>query len=60
MEKKKNKDDQMEVEEQNNKNNQKGNTNNQNNQIRQKPIIKLDPKALEILQKNFEKKFPIK
>ena len=60
MEKKKNKDDQMEVEEQNNKNNQKGNTNNQNNQIRQKPIIKLDPKALEILQKNFEKKVPIK
>ena len=60
MDKKKNKDTQMEVEEQNNKHNQKGNTNNQNNQIRQKPIIKLDPKALEILQKNFEKKVPIK
>ena len=50
----------MKVEEQNNKNNQNNNTNNQNNQIRQKPIIKLDPKALEILQKNFEKKVPIK
>ena len=56
MKKQNNNNDAMEKEGSNtSQNNQKNNLNQ--NQHHQNPIIKLDPKAIELLQKNFEKKF---
>ena len=58
MKKQNNNNDAMEKEGSNtSQNNQKNNLNQ--NQHHQNPIIKLDPKALELLQKNFERKIPI-
>ena len=57
MKKQNNNNDAMEIEGSNtSQNNQKNNLNQ--NQHHQNPIIKLDPKALELLQKNFERKIP--
>ena len=58
MKKQNNNNDAMDIEGSNtSQNNQKNNLNQ--NQHHQNPIIKLDPKALELLQKNFERKIPI-
>ena len=58
MKKQNNNNDAMEIEGSNTSQNSQNNNLNQN-QHHQNPIIKLDPKALELLQKNFERKIPI-
>ena len=56
----KNKKDAMDIEESQITQNQQNNNQNKNQQSHQNPIVRLDPKALAILHKNFEKKIPIK
>jgi mitogen-activated protein kinase 1/3 len=58
MKKQNNNNDAMDIEGSNTSQNSQNNNLNQN-QHHQNPIIKLDPKALELLQKNFERKIPI-
>ena len=56
----KNKKDAMDIEESQITQNQQNNNQNKNQQSHQNPIVRLDPKALEVLHNNFEKKIPIK
>ena len=56
----KNKKDAMDIEESQITQNQQNNNQNKNQQSHQNSFVKLDPKALEVLHNNFEKKIPIK